>query len=197
MKKILILLCLFYFSGVISAIAQPQCPEGTQSTDVVLTVNNCDYKVIVCYKCGSETEAGYLSIWGFAKLDPECEQGWLFQEVVESINNQIMSSGIILTICEGQTTPCPQTIFFLNQLNDCWRKKLDPYYGILYYPCLPSDLCTTAFTICWDGANYVLTEIYNSQSNGYGCPAIMESGVPDPSIPNEESECFSISTPCE
>lgn len=196
MKKTIIFLSLFFYFGIASVFAQPPCPESSTFTTVRLYAGDCEYYVDICIRCGTDIEAGYFSIFGFAKVDPDCKQALLFEEVLTSLNDQMMTESFIRAHCNNNIPPCPSGILVNNQFYDCWRKKLDPVYGLYYYTCTPADVCTTGYFLCWDGIQYTFTPIYNNESNNSNCPGINENLVPDPTIPNEESECFSVTTPC-
>ena len=61
-----------------------------------LTVNGCLYDVEICYKCwiGPNSE-GDFRVFGFSKVDPNCNQPWDVNKLLEGINNLITTYDFI------------------------------------------------------------------------------------------------------
>ncbi len=200
MKKILILLCLFYFSGAITALAIPQCPEGTEYKAIEVEVNDCIYIVEICIKCGDAMSASWVQIWSITKEDQSCDPGMTFDEVLHEIKDYLSSEGFIRANCSNLIPDCPNGIEFMVVVPDCWYKYYLPNWGIVYGPCLDPnnfDNMTCFFRICFNGVEYVKTDYYYSHPQNCSCPSINESQVPDPVNPGESSGCFSAAEiPC-
>jgi hypothetical protein len=199
MKKIIIFLSLFFYIGIASALAIPSCPEGsTPLTNVQLNIGGCTYIVELCFKCGDAMNAGWVSIWSYTKKIQTCDPGpgWTEEQILNEIKNQVSGEPFIRAQCGGNIPPCPDGIQFMVLTPDCWRKYYLPGWGIVNEPCLNFDFITCSFRICWLNGSYVKQDVYTSHPSNYSCPALQEYQVPDPTIPGETSDCFSVIVPC-
>ncbi|OGU59181.1 MAG: hypothetical protein A2X64_07285 [Ignavibacteria bacterium GWF2_33_9] len=210
MKKfyfIVLIGIFFLISGEISKSAPNiSCPSGYThySRTVTITVGGttCNYIIDICVLCENVTHIDSLTIIlkAFRTLDT-CNQDPNL--VHAAIYDLILSTSWINTNipfeCFTGFKPCNEGYTLITGIDPvCWKKVgyLDDENNlkIAYVGCYENCECITIYEICWDGRQYVKRIHYGPFIAG-NC-ACSQVEPPDPTAPDEETDCFYLDGPC-
>jgi hypothetical protein len=141
------------------------CPPGYLSTVQIILVNGCQYSVHLCYKCpASPQETGEIEVFGFEKVDPNCNQTWDNNHVLQGIYDIVYSQAYLQSWCIN-IPPCNtgSYLWITFAYEKCWEKAYDN--GHIYYePCHLQDcMCYVLVRICYDEIHSTtITEVMNT-----------------------------------
>ncbi len=202
--KILILSVVVLLSISINEAKSQSCPTNYSSTVKVLNINGCDYEVHICFKCGLSTAYSDVRVYGFTRLDPNCNQTWTTDQVLEYIWDYLVSDefiNFVLEDCNIDLPPCDVPFmpdFYITRIEDvCWYKT--NIGGLIYYyPCYWEQVyCETIWKLCVDQNGQIRLDPYYgpaiSGNVGNSCPSSIEPSEP---APNQQTGCFNVKTLC-
>ncbi len=205
MKKlvsIIFLLIIIFASKNVKAQDQP-CPDGYSEVRTTLYIGACPYEVKVCYKCDATTWTT-IQLWGFMKMDPNCDPGLDFNQTFAALASQIYTKDFVDKICGDQEVPPCEPynagIWWQEWYFGCWQKYNYPGYGIVYHRCwdVNQRVCIQYKKLCWDAQN----QVYRTDVMDYtwyvddGSCSTSSTEPPDPPS-GQESDCWYVKTPCE
>jgi len=205
MKKIILFSLIVLIGFFLKFDLKAACPSGygyTQTTRLV-TVGGCDFNVEICYKCMG-IQPGEIRVWGFTKIDPNCDPGLDENQIAAAIYGTVYSPIYLNTLC-GLPGPCESgnELWYTEIYEICWWKT---YLNgnIWYFPCnLENCYCWILKKLCWDGFRYVSLTVQGPawSCSGYNddplekCPLEPEQ-VGVPTEQNPHTDCFHLWTPC-
>jgi hypothetical protein len=194
-------------SGVISKSAPNiSCPSGythyVRTVSVIVGGTTCNYIIDICVLCENVTHIDSLTIMlkAFRTLDT-CNQdpNLVKAAISDLILDPMWINTNIPFDCFTGFKPCANGYTYLIGKDPvCWKKVgyLDDYNNlrIAYIGCYETCECETIYKICWDGQQFVKT--IHDGPNLIGNCSCSEFEPPDPTSPDEESDCFYLEGPC-
>ena len=107
MKK-LIFTIVFAFVAIFNCLETKACPPwATNTQPYVLTVNGCDYIVVLCWVCRPNIGQQWLSVDSWKQINPNCNNGLTPKQVADAIYGQLTNNRL-LGLCTNDIPPCGQ-----------------------------------------------------------------------------------------
>jgi hypothetical protein len=159
LKKILFLFTLIAMF-IISGLKSYACTDMLDT----LTINGCEYQLLLCVDCESHGPAPYsVSVKSFMKMDPDCVQTLNPEDVLHQIESQIRLYEYIHTqLCNtGNYLPPPPCPYFPPNPMDiislyqyyCYKHSWVEDGGQMkevWGACDYDNYCVQRFYYCWN-----------------------------------------------
>ncbi len=179
--------------------SQPPCPYNmVQKT---FNIGGCVYDVNLCVNCNPFNNMVEVKVWGFNKLDPNCDNGLTSTQVLAEIKEQVNRAEVLKNLCTEGFMPCDGSMgysYFYIAIPICWFKyniNGNIYYNICYSS---QDFCIEIWKWCYDNntgqyQRELDREAYQNGSWEERCSN--PEPLVDP-LPGEQSSCFYLNTDC-
>lgn len=176
------------------------CSYGGTPVYDTLTVDGCDYVVLVCYTCRYALP-GEAYIQDYFNLT-ECSTTLNPNEVFQGIMSQISNYAYLwFDHCQGNVPPCngkERTEITFN-IPICWQAICISNSPLkhLYQQCEDESECFVTYSYCKDLFNNVHKEVKEFYPSGTRtCVLEGHEILPLPTSLGDSTDCYIIHTPC-